>query len=99
MTEGLAIAAALGATAAAIGGVVAMLVLSKSAPDAKGALTSLTAGMLTRMVLLAAAVIWARRLGDAPLWWCIGAFFVVFAASQILEVGYLLRQKRALEGK
>lgn len=86
--------AALGSAAAAAGVTVALLTLSRSSPDARGALKAISWSMLTRMALLGAAAAVAVRLPGA-LWWCLGSFFAGFVASQAIEAAYVARQGRS----
>ena len=92
MTVDRLIASGAGAAAALAGLVVALYVLART-PGLKGALYAVSLAMLSRMVLLAGATVLALRLGE--VWWCLGAFLAAFLLSELVEIRYVIAQRKA----
>jgi hypothetical protein len=89
------LALALGATTSLLGGAAgfaaARWALAQKPPQIFGAIA---AGMLAKMVLLAAGLVLTVRAG-APAWGFVAAFFAVYVLAQTAEVAWVARRLKS----
>ena len=88
-------AARAGLIAAAVGGACALPALRLgSAHGTNGLLAGFSVGFFARMISVALGLVLSAARGPTALVF-VGAFFVLYAATQGVEIGYVFAQARA----